>query len=98
MSKVEGGALAGCSEVSSREKVQERVYRCWWVTGGGGESVRVSDWLLSIRGVIVFMAAVLPTRVLGLPQSFLEARQEIQARLYWGPAAAARGGSTNSFP
>ena len=44
------------------------------------------------------MAAVLPTRVLGLPQSFLEARQEIQARLYWGPAAVARGGSTNSFP
>lgn len=63
---------------------------------GRGESVGVSDWLLSIRGVIVLMAAVLPTRVLNLP-IILEDRQEIQARLHracW----VAWGGRTNRFP
>ena len=98
MSKVEGGALAGGSEGASEGKGSGEGVQVQVGDRGGGESVGVSDWLLSIRGVIVLMAAVLPTRVLGLPRSFLEDRQEIQARLYWGPAGVARGGRTNSFP
>ena len=44
---------------------------------------------------------MLPTRVLGLPpinRNWLEARQEIQARLYWGPCCGSRSENKQQVP